>query len=134
MARKVMNGPMVPGPWAYAFALGTVIDTQGGTKAESERLRAQGLEHDVAQGDNLVIDGNEYIAVAASGGGNYGLALVRMVPVTTSTNVVAYRYDEETQVLVTRFKGGALYAYLRRQPNSVPRLPHGSQQAKLCQG
>lgn len=58
--RQVDGGPMVPGPWAYVYALSTVIDNYGGTAAESERKLAAGTEHRVAAGDLVEIDGVIY--------------------------------------------------------------------------
>lgn len=53
-------GPEVPGPWAYAYGLCSVIDNHGGTKAESERMQAEGREHTVNIGDVVEIAGNRY--------------------------------------------------------------------------
>lgn len=50
-ARKVFQGPLEPGPWAYTFQHCTVIDNFGGTAAESRTLKACGLEHDVKVGE-----------------------------------------------------------------------------------
>lgn len=59
-ARKVQDGPMVRGPWAYVYGLGVVMDNHGGTGAERARKLAEGTEHDVAEGDLLEIDGVTY--------------------------------------------------------------------------
>jgi len=58
--RRDFGGPMVPGPWAYAFGLCTVIDNHGGTGAEAERNRAANTEHTINDGDLLELDGNVY--------------------------------------------------------------------------
>lgn len=58
--RQVSQGPMVPGPWAYTFALAVCIDNHGGTGAESDRNKAADLEWDVQVGDLFVIDGRTY--------------------------------------------------------------------------
>ena len=58
--RQVDGGPLVPGPWAGLFQLAGVIDNHGGSAAESARDRAAGLEHPVAAGDVVVIDGCSY--------------------------------------------------------------------------
>lgn len=68
--RKVCHGPMVPGPWAYAYGLCTVIDNSGGTGAESARLREAGMEFDVDVGTLLEIDDTVY-AVGIRGGGEW---------------------------------------------------------------
>ena len=58
--RQVFQGEMVPGPWAYAFGLCSVIDNHGGTGAERQRNLEAGTEHDVEAGDTVIIDGNSY--------------------------------------------------------------------------
>lgn len=59
-ARKVQDGPMVPGPWAYAYGLCAVIDNHGGTKAESDRMQESGQEVTVQIGDVVEVDGHRY--------------------------------------------------------------------------
>lgn len=53
--RKVSFGPMVPGPWAYAFGLGTFItsDPNHNSGTESAKLRAAGVEHVVREGSTV---------------------------------------------------------------------------------
>lgn len=58
--RQVTGGPLVPGPWAFAFGLCSVIDNHGGSAREAAEKRAAGTEHVVDFGDELVIDGHAY--------------------------------------------------------------------------
>ena len=58
--RKVHGGPMVPGPWAYAFGLCTVIDNHGGTGRDIEEAKASGLWLDVEEGDEIEVGGHTY--------------------------------------------------------------------------
>lgn len=58
--RKVYQGPLVEGPWAYGFGLSLCIDNHGGTRAEQERLREQGLLIEVEGGEQVEIDGTLY--------------------------------------------------------------------------
>jgi len=58
--RQAANGPLVDGPWAYAYGAAVVLNNQGGSGAESERKLAEGTEHLVALGDHVIIDGIEY--------------------------------------------------------------------------
>lgn len=56
--RKEYNGPMVPGPWAFAFGLGAVLSSsQAHRDADAER-RATDIE--VEAGTVLRIDGIDY--------------------------------------------------------------------------
>lgn len=61
--RKEFGGPMVAGPWAYGFGLCHVIDNHGGTGAEQERLREQGLLHEVDGGERIRVAGTLYEVV-----------------------------------------------------------------------
>lgn len=56
--RQVFQGPMVPGPWAFATGAGTFITSnpEHNSGTESRRLTAAGLEHEVEDGDAIVID------------------------------------------------------------------------------
>jgi len=58
--RQTHGGPNVPGPWAYAFPLCTVIDNAGGTAADIERERKAGLLVHAKVGEVLVIGKREY--------------------------------------------------------------------------
>jgi len=58
--RQEMHGPLVPGPWAYAFGLCTVIDNYGGTGREAAEREEAGLEHEVSAGDVVVVGGHRY--------------------------------------------------------------------------
>lgn len=51
--RKETHGPLVPGPWAYAFGLCAVIDNHGGTGADGARGRVEGTCFTVKPGDLL---------------------------------------------------------------------------------
>jgi hypothetical protein len=55
-ARQVFGGPLVPGPWGYAYGLATVIDNYGGTGADRERERREGRLIEANVGDELVLD------------------------------------------------------------------------------
>ena len=59
-ARRVFQGPMVPGPWAYTFGKCQVIDNYGGSGAEAARNREAGIEHTITEGQRVVIDGVVY--------------------------------------------------------------------------
>jgi hypothetical protein len=66
--RKEFGGPMVEGPWAYGFGLCHVIDNRGGTGAEMDRLRADGLLFEVAGGELIEVAGTLYeVAIKRSG-------------------------------------------------------------------
>jgi hypothetical protein len=60
--RKVFQGPLVEGPWAFAFGLCSVIaaNPERGTWGEIRRNKEAGIEHDVHEGDELVFDGVRY--------------------------------------------------------------------------
>lgn len=53
--RKDHGGPMVPGPWAYAFGLGSYItsDPNRNSGADHRRKMAEGSEHLVRNGSTL---------------------------------------------------------------------------------
>ena len=53
--RREHGGPIVPGPYAYAYGLCGVIDNHGGTGAEIARERAAGQVLEVEPGDVLVL-------------------------------------------------------------------------------
>lgn len=59
VGRRVDQGPILPGPFAYAFGLGVAITANPAhsTAAESQRLRKTGLEHTVHDGDLVVFPG-----------------------------------------------------------------------------
>jgi len=78
LARQVSKGPLVPGPWAYAFANASVIDCNGGTARAIEADRASGTLIECRLGDTLVVFGDEYAIVAAA---NRNIELVRTLPV-----------------------------------------------------
>lgn len=66
--RQTFQGEMVPGPWAYAFGLCSVIDNHGGSGAERQRNLAANTEHDVEEGDTIIIDGNSYVVKVTRNG------------------------------------------------------------------
>ncbi len=73
--RQVDGGPLVPGPWAYAYALCNVLDNAGGSGRESADALADGTEHWIDYADQLVIDGLTY-AIAPDRNDN-----IKLVPV-----------------------------------------------------
>lgn len=58
--RQVCQGPLIPGPWGYISARASVLDTNGGTRAEIDRARQEGRVFDAEIGDTVEIDGNHY--------------------------------------------------------------------------
>lgn len=73
-ARKVYQGPLVPGPWAYAYPLCSVISTDGGTSAEMAREKAAGLLLHVALGDRIEVEGLAYAVKATD---RYNIELIQ---------------------------------------------------------
>ena len=70
--RQVDFGPVVPGPWAYTFGLGTCICSNPGmgTHAESQRKLAAKTEHVVEDGDVLAMGGAIFtVKIKSSGNG-----------------------------------------------------------------
>lgn len=59
-ARQVTGGPLVPGPWAYAYGLPAVIAQDGGTGTEIANERAAGLLIECAVGDLLNMQGHTF--------------------------------------------------------------------------
>lgn len=65
--RKIYDGPMVPGPWAYAYRLCTVVACGGeGSRKESEDGLAAKTEHLFSHGDLIEVDGVTYKTVRAN--------------------------------------------------------------------
>jgi len=60
---KVQGGPKVPGPWAYGFPHAGVIDNHGGSRAERERLAAEGRLVHAKIGDrfSFTVEGQEVL-------------------------------------------------------------------------
>ncbi len=60
--RKVFEGPMVQGPWAYTFELCAAVcsNTKMNTGVESQRMQAEKTEHIVEIGGTLEFAGNTY--------------------------------------------------------------------------
>lgn len=71
VGRQVTQGPLVPGPWAFASPCATVIadNPAHGTAAEIARNKAAGMEFTAEVGDIIVMDG---IAFECSAERNYG--------------------------------------------------------------
>lgn len=66
--RKETGGPMVPGPWAFAYGLCVVINNRGGSGAESARRLAEGNEIEFDFGDVFEIEGVQFCANVAHNG------------------------------------------------------------------
>lgn len=66
--RQVIQGPMVPGPWAYCYGLCTVIDNHGGTGSEMRSLEERGLVHHIERDDIVVVDGTRHLVEATRNG------------------------------------------------------------------
>lgn len=77
-SRQVCGGPLVPGPWAFAFPHCGVIDQQGGTRAILARARAEGRLVEVDLGGVVVIAGERYRVEAASKWDRDNIRLVRL--------------------------------------------------------
>lgn len=60
--RRIQDGPIVPGPWAYAYGLAVCItaNPEMSSGAEAERGRAAGTEHVVEDGDLIELNGDFY--------------------------------------------------------------------------
>lgn len=81
--RKEDGGPLVPGPWAFAFGLATVIDNHGGTQREIDEQRADGLLVEAQLGDVVITDdGNAYRIEQMSEFGRPSRHHIALVPVT----------------------------------------------------
>ena len=66
--RKVDGGPLVPGPWAYAFELCTYVADCGSSGADSERLTRDGIEHVYTDGMRIAFPtGTTYAATVLNG-------------------------------------------------------------------
>lgn len=63
--RKENGGPLIPGPWAYMYRLGNVIDQTGGSGRESRDRLNEGTEKWFEHGDLIEIDGVVYTMVRA---------------------------------------------------------------------
>lgn len=74
-ARQFQGGPLVPGPWAYAYPKAGVIDNFGGTGAELERAKSENRLYEVAVGDYLEINGVRFEVRAAP---NRNIKLVKV--------------------------------------------------------
>lgn len=66
-ARRVMGGPVLPGPYAYFYGLAGVIDNYGGSGAENARAEAEGRFFTVAPGDELDFNGATFRVELESG-------------------------------------------------------------------
>lgn len=59
-ARQIDSGPLVPGPWAFTFGCAAILDNHGGSRAEMDGERANGLLIEATPGDVLTYDGESY--------------------------------------------------------------------------
>lgn len=57
MCRREYQGPILPGPYAATFPLGTCIDTHRTQAREMKSNEEAGLEYEVQDGDILEMDG-----------------------------------------------------------------------------
>lgn len=73
--RRVDQGPYVPGPYAYAYANASVIDTEGGTGAILRKAVEENRLCNAQLGDLLDIDGVLFEIVPDH---NRNIALVRV--------------------------------------------------------
>lgn len=78
-ARRVTGGPILPGPYAYAFGMGTCIsaDPRMGTGAETSALAARGLVFDARVGDVLCFQ-NSHWRIDRAPNGNVKLTHVKV--------------------------------------------------------
>ena len=65
--RTVFQGDLVQGPCAYIYGLAAVLDNSGGTRSEHGGKAAEGLLFDAADGDTLVLDGQEFVLGLSQG-------------------------------------------------------------------
>lgn len=84
-ARQVNQGPLVPGPWAYAFGNAVVIDNHGGSKRDIEKQRAEGVLVECKLTDTLIIHGDEYAISFADGGRDKHNIKLTLVPKETGS-------------------------------------------------
>jgi hypothetical protein len=75
--RQHQGGPLVPGPWAYAFANSAVISDCGGTRDELDRAAAEGRLYHAELGDRLDIDGAVF-EIQSPRNSNGNLSLVKV--------------------------------------------------------
>lgn len=59
-AVQVDGGPLMPGPWCYAYGISGVIDNHGGTRGELKQAQAAGLVVEAVLGDVVEVCGYEY--------------------------------------------------------------------------
>lgn len=85
--RKVYRGPLVPGPWAFAVGLASVIaaNPEHGTYGEIKRNLAENKEHAVVDGDHVIFDNFEYEIAMVNGFGGMrgarGSDFINLLPV-----------------------------------------------------
>jgi hypothetical protein len=58
--RRTYQGPLLSGPYAYAYPLPTVIDNYGGSGREAAEREAAGLELTLDSGDTIEIRGQRF--------------------------------------------------------------------------
>lgn len=66
--RKVDGGPLVPGPWAYAFELCSYVADCGSSGADSQRLASEGNERAYAEGMLIAFQTGTTYATAVQNG------------------------------------------------------------------
>lgn len=64
--RRTTGGPMLAGPYAYAYGLATVIDNYGGSARELDEARTAGRVIDARIGDVLVFRGSRFLIERAA--------------------------------------------------------------------
>lgn len=101
--RQVTHGPLVPGPWAYAFGLCTFISDSGSSADELDQAKAENRHLEVADGDLIEVAGNVY-KVRYSGfhqeGEHLSLELVKddfLDRVMLNLVSLADRYEQELE-------------------------------------
>lgn len=77
VCRREYQGPILAGPYAYAYGLAAVIDYHGGTGAERARNIDAGLEFDLNVGDFLEFNGEEF-RIEFNGRDKHNLRLVHV--------------------------------------------------------
>lgn len=89
--RQVNQGPLVPGPWACTFELGVTLaaDRSQSTGAVRRRQLAEGIEHDVTGGEQVLIDGHTFEVEVVKVFGRPQINLVGVEPDEPEAEVAA---------------------------------------------
>jgi hypothetical protein len=85
-ARRDAGGPVLPGPYAYAYGLPTCVSINGGTGAEMRAARAAGNVIDAELGDVLIFQGSFW---RIDRDRNDNLKLVQVALTATATEIPA---------------------------------------------